>query len=52
MLGWVVVGLIFACAALKYFWEDIAHWLNNTAADAVERRFGIDARKKYAKSCM
>ena len=51
MLGWVIAGtLLFACVALKYFWEDIAHWLNNTAADAVERRFGIDARKNMQRA--
>lgn len=49
MLGWIVVG-VFLSLALKYFWEDIAQWLNNTAANAVERKFGIDARKTMQKA--
>lgn len=51
MLGWVIAaGIIFASLAIKYFWEDIAQWLNNTAANAIERKFGIDARKTMQKA--
>lgn len=43
--GWVIAaGIVFTVVALKYFWEDIAMWLNNVAADAVERKFGMNAR--------
>lgn len=46
MIGWIIAaGVVFAVAALKYFWEDIAAWLNNTAADAVEKALGYDAKK-------
>ena len=51
MLGWVIVGgIIFASLALKYFWNEIAQWLNNTAANAIERKFGIDARKTMQRA--
>lgn len=47
MIGWVVVGLAvgLAAAAVVAFWNRIAFWLNNTAADAVERVLGYDAKK-------
>ena len=31
MVGWVIAVGVVASLALKYFWEDIAQWLNNTA---------------------
>ena len=43
-------GIIFASLALKYFWEDIANWLNNVAADAVERKFGVNARRTMQRA--
>ena len=46
MIGWVIAGgVVFAVLALKYFWEDVARWLNNTAANAVERVLGYNAKK-------
>lgn len=46
MMEWIIAtGVVIGVLALKYFWEDIANWLNNTAADAVEAKFGINARK-------
>ena len=47
MLGWIVVGLGVGLllTAIDRFWNDIAGWLNNTAANAVEKVLGYDARK-------
>lgn len=46
MIGWIIAsGVVFTVLAIKYFWEDIAAWLNNTAADAVEKALGYDAKK-------
>ncbi len=51
MLGWVIAaGIVFAVVALKYFWEEIACWLNNTAADAVEKALGYNAKKYMQKA--
>lgn len=44
ILGWILVGAVLT-GALLYFWDDIRDWLNNTAADAVERVLGYNARK-------
>lgn len=32
------------------FWEDIRDWLNNTAADVVQKYIGYDARKAMQKA--
>ncbi|MCI8525682.1 MAG: hypothetical protein HFF17_07100 [Oscillospiraceae bacterium] len=40
----VLVGVAVA-ALLDAFWNDIAQWLNHTAAGAVKRVLGYDARK-------
>lgn len=46
MIGWVIAaGIVFAVVALKYFWEDVAIWLNNTAADAVAKVLGYNAKE-------
>ena len=47
MLGWIVVGIGVGLllTAIDRFWNDIAGWLNNTAANAVEKVLGYDARK-------
>ena len=47
MLGWIVVGIGVGLllTAIDRFWNDIAGWLNNTAANAVERVLGYDARR-------
>lgn len=51
MVGWVLAaGAVILSVALKYFWTEIAQWLNNTAANAVERKFGIDARKTMQRA--
>lgn len=35
---------------LNKFWDDIAYWLNNTAADVVGRKLGFNARKHMQKA--
>lgn len=35
---------------VKNFWEDIKDWLNNTAADAVQKYIGYDARRALQKA--
>lgn len=49
ILGWVVIGAI-AVAALTYFWDDIANWLNTTAADAVQEALGYNARENMQRA--
>ena len=49
--GWIIAaGIIIASIALLHFWEDIAMWLNNVAADAVQRKFGVCARKTMQRA--
>lgn len=49
--GWVIAaGIVIASLTVLHFWEDIASWLNNVAANAVERKFGINARKLMQKA--
>lgn len=53
MIGWVVAGAIVGAlllTAIDRFWNNIASWLNNTAADAVERVFGYKARKNMQRA--
>lgn len=49
LIGWVLVGAVLT-GALLYFWNDIKAWLNNTAADAVERILGYNARKAMQRA--
>lgn len=49
IIGWIVVGAVIG-AALTVFWDDIAQWLNNTAADAVERVLGYNAKKNMHRA--
>lgn len=49
ILGWVLIG-VAACAALAYFWDGIASWLNSTAADAVEAVLGYNARRNMQRA--
>lgn len=49
----VAVGLVagaLVSAAIVRFWDDIKEWLNHTAADAVERALGHDARKNMHRA--
>ncbi len=48
MLGWVIAGMVAGAiliTALDRFWDSIANWLNNTAANAIEKVLGYDARR-------
>lgn len=47
MIGWVIAGIAgsLLAGAIALFWDDIKKWLNNTAADAVEKTLGYNARK-------
>lgn len=50
-IGWFLLGAV-AVGALATFWDDIRVWLNNTAADAVERALGYGARERmYRATC-
>lgn len=49
ILGAVALGAVVA-TALNRFWDSIAHWLNNTAADVVERKLGYNARKHMERA--
>jgi uncharacterized membrane protein YeaQ/YmgE (transglycosylase-associated protein family) len=51
--GWVVVGAIAGAAAvtvINKFWEEIAYWLNNTAANAVGNVLGHNARNNMHRA--
>ena len=48
-LGWIALG-VAALVVLNRFWDDIAAWLNNTAADAVGRVLGYNARNHMQKA--
>lgn len=43
-LGWVLLGGV-AAGFLVTFWDEIRQWLNQVAADAVEKVFGYKARQ-------
>lgn len=43
-LGWVLLGGL-ASGILVTFWDEIRQWLNQVAADAVEKVFGYKARQ-------
>lgn len=45
----VVVGVALA-VILDKFWDSIANWLNNTAADVVGRTLGYNARKNMQRA--
>lgn len=48
MIGWIILGAVAGAlliTAIDRFWNDIANWLNNTAANAVEKVLGYDAKK-------
>lgn len=49
IVGWVLVGAVLT-GALLYFWNEIRDWLNNTAANAVERVLGYGARKAMQRA--
>lgn len=47
--GWFLIGAI-ALGALGYFWNDIKNWLNNTAANVVQKYIGYDARQAMQRA--
>ena len=49
-LGFIIAGAIVGGAVLAAFWDDIKNWLNQVAADAVEKHFGYSARNKMQKA--
>lgn len=49
LLGAFVLGAIVT-GCMVAFWDDIKSWLNNVAADAVERTFGYNARQCMHKA--
>lgn len=50
MFTLLALGALVLGGALFHFWEDIRDWLNNVAADAVERNFGYSARQNMHKA--
>lgn len=53
MIGWLIAGALIGAAAsvaIITFWDDIREWLNNVAADAVERVFGYSARNRMHRA--
>jgi hypothetical protein len=58
MIGWILVGLATLIAGavmakpeiVERFWKSIEGWLNTTAADAVERMFGYQARQRMYRT--
>ena len=46
MIGWLLLaGAVALVACMTVFWDEVANWLNNNAANAVESAFGYDARQ-------
>ena len=50
LIGAWVIGSVIAAGALITFWDKIASWLNNVAADVVEEAFGYSARNKMQRA--
>lgn len=49
IIGWIMLGTAVT-ACLVTFWDDIRNWLNNTAADAVEKVLGYGARERMHRA--
>ena len=49
-IGWVVATAVIGGALLITFWNNIKNWLNNTAANAVERVLGYGARERMHRA--
>ena len=53
VLGAIILGVALGAVALKLvtkYWENIRDWLNNTAANVVQKYLGYDARKALQKA--
>ena len=48
--AFVLAGVVLGGIAITRFWDDIKNWLNNFAADAVEKTFGYQARQNIQKA--
>lgn len=49
ILGWFILGAVVV-GAITIFWDEIKNWLNNTAADAVEKVLGYTARQRMYRA--
>ena len=49
LIGWAILGAVVA-TCLVAFWDEIRMWLNNTAANAVERVLGYGARERMHRA--
>ena len=49
LLGWFLLGGLVATFLVR-FWDNVKGWLNSTAANAVERALGYNAREKMHKA--
>ena len=47
--GWFLIGALVATFLVK-FWDDVKNWLNVTAANAVGKALGYNAREKMHKA--
>lgn len=53
MIGWFLLGALAGAVAITVidrFWNEIAEWLNNTAANAVGRVLGYNAKKNMHRA--
>lgn len=50
MLGWIILGAAVATAVLYKFWDNIKQWLNNTAANTIEKALGYGARSRMHRA--
>ena len=49
VIGWFIAGAV-ATACLVTFWDEVKNWLNQVAADAVERVLGYGARERMHRA--
>lgn len=49
LIGWVLLGAVVA-TCLVTFWDEIRKWLNNTAANVVEKVLGYGARERMHRA--
>lgn len=49
IIGWFLLGAAVV-GAVAAFWDQIRDWLNNTAANAVEKVLGYNARQKMHRA--
>lgn len=49
LAGWFLLGAVVA-TCLVTFWDDVKNWLNNTAANFIERKLGYGARARMHRA--